>query len=211
MTSSLPPFLTATYALFFVGLLWAAGASRGLAQAAGAQEEEAPGHPPDPFAGSYALPRARELGTTAGQFRMIGSAMIVAGRTGIQPGLHGTLELMTYPYLSFRGSLQTTLAAPSGEPSPVFVAKTGPSLHVLPYRRVDLSFFFEGGVAVANATKHDRAPLAVASPGATLELWLSHWALLRVEGHVDCGSYARAGEAIKYVRFGALFGVGVAL
>jgi hypothetical protein len=73
-------------------------------------------HPPDPFVGSYALPRERELGTTAGQFRAIGSAMLVFGGSGIEPGVHGTLELMTFPYLSVRGSLQMTVAAPDSNP-----------------------------------------------------------------------------------------------
>jgi hypothetical protein len=176
-----------------------------------AGEAETATHPPDPFAGRYELPQGREIGTTAGQFRIFGSAMLVAGREGVEPGLHGTLELMTYAYLSVRGSLQTTVAAPAFEPVPVFVAKTGPSLHLLPYRRVDLSLFFEGGVGVVSATKHDSAPMAVASPGATFELWLSHWALLRAEGHVDCGFYNRAGVAHKYVQFGALLGAGIAL
>lgn len=165
----------------------------------------------DPFAASYELPRERELGTTAGQFRTIGSALLVFSRAGVSPGLHGTLELLTFPYLSFRGSLQTTVAAPGSEPLPVFAAKTGPSLHVLPYRRVDLSFFFEGGVAVVNATKGDRAPMAVASPGATFELWLSYWAFLRLEAHVDCGFYAQDAAARKYVRVGTAFGVGLAI
>lgn len=208
----LPRLETPCIALMITAQVTLAGAAEARAQLAdGPLGEEPPIHPRDPFAGSYELPKEREIGTTAGQFRVIGSAMLVAGSAGVEPGLHGTLELLTYPYLSVRGSLQTTVFAPADEPAPVFIAKTGPSLHVLPYRRVDLSIFFEGGVGVVNATRHDSAPMAVASPGATFEVWLSHWALLRLEGHADCGFYSQAGLASRYVRFGALLGVGVAL
>lgn len=190
---------------------WTLGLGRCAAQRLEDWDAAEGSHPEDPFAGHYQLPDEQETGATAGQFRMIGSLMLVAGEKGIEPGLHGTLELLTYAYLSVRGSLQTTIAAPSGEPLPVFMAKVGPSLHILPYRRVDLSLFFEGGVAVIGATKADGAPMAVASPGASFELWLTHWAFMRLEGHVDCGSYAQDGLANKYVRFGALTGIGIAL
>jgi hypothetical protein len=180
-----------------------------LSSVARAEGDEEATVPADPFAGSYELPRERELGATAGQFRAIGSVLLAAGGKALERGVHGTLELMTFPYLSVRGSLQ--LAFASEEPTPVFMAKTGPSLHVLPYRRVDLSLFFEGGVAVMNTTKRDHAPMVVAAPGATFEVWLSHWAFLRVEGHGDCGFYAQAGQAMKYFRYSTLLGVGLAI
>ncbi len=173
-------------------------------------------HPKDPFAGEYELPRKRQIGTTAGQFRMVGSGMITLGGKAPGFGVHGGLELMTFPYLGVRGSLQTTVyardasASASSEPL-VFAAKAGPSFHLLPYRRVDLSLFFEGGVAVVEPTKPDSTPMPIFSPGGTLELWLSHFAFLRLEGRLDWGLYDRAGEAQRYRRFGGLLGLGIAI
>jgi hypothetical protein len=167
-------------------------------------------HPPDPFAGEYALPRKRQLGTTAGQFHMVGSGMITLGGKGPEAGVHGGLELMTFPYLGVRGSLQTTFAGPSSEPL-VFAAKAGPSFHLLPYRRVDLSLFFEGGVAVVEPTKPKSTPMPMFSPGGTFDLWLSHYAFLRIEGRFDWGIYNQAGQAQHYKRFAGLFGLGIAI
>jgi hypothetical protein len=167
-------------------------------------------HPADPFADEYAMPKKRQVGTTAGQFRMVGSGMITLGGKGSGFGVHGGLELMTFPYLGVRGSLQTTFAGPSSEPL-VFAAKAGPSFHLLPYRRVDLSLFFEGGVAVVEPTKPDSTPMPMFSPGGTLELWMSHFSFLRLEGRLDWGLYDRAGQAQLYRRFGGLFGLGIAI
>lgn len=167
-------------------------------------------YPEDPFAATYQLPRAREVGTTAGQFRMIGSGLLNFGGTSPALGLHGTLELMTFAYLGVRGSLQTTLFGPSSEPL-VFAAKAGASLHVLPYRRVDLSLFFEGGIGVVDPTKPSSAPMPLVSPGATFEIWLSHWAFLHSEVHLDWGIYERAALAHKYMRVGGKLGLGIAL
>ncbi len=167
-------------------------------------------YPEDPFAASYHMPRVRQVGTTAGQFRMIGAALLHPGGAGPELGLHGTLELMTFAYLGVRGSLQTTLFGPSSEPL-VFAAKAGASLHLLPYRRVDLSLFFEGGVGVIDPIKPGNTPMPLVSPGVSFEVWLSHWAFLYGEVHLDWGIYERATLAQKYLRVGALLGIGIAL
>jgi hypothetical protein len=167
-------------------------------------------YPADPFAGDYELPVAREVGTTAGQFRIIGSGLMNLGGESPALGLHGTLELMTFAYLGVRGSLQTTLFGPNAEPL-VFAAKAGASLHLLPYHLVDLSVFFEGGVGVVDPTKSNSTPMPLVSPGGTFEVWLSDWAFVHSEGHVDWGLYERASAAHKYLRFGGLLGLGVAL
>ena len=167
-------------------------------------------HPADPFAGEYAMPRKRQVGTASGQFHMVGSGMFTLGGKGPAFGLHGNLELMTFPYLGVRGSLQTTVFGIDAEPL-VFAAKAGPSFHLLPYRRVDLSLFFEGGVAVVRPTKPDSTPMPIFSPGGTLDLWLSHYAFFRLEGRLDWGIYERADAARIYRRFGGLFGLGIAI
>ncbi len=167
-------------------------------------------YPEDPFADSYRMPRKRELGTVAGQFRMIGTALVNPRGADSELGLHGTLELMTFAYLGVRGSLQTTLFKPHDVPL-VFAAKAGAALHVLPYRRVDLSFYFEGGVGVVAPTKPNSAPMPLCSPGLTFDIWLSHWAFLHTDVHLDWGIYERANAAHNYVRVGTLLGLGIAL
>ncbi len=198
--------------LTLLGLSWA------LASAAQEPGSQAPAdkpvwatpHPADPFAGEYVMPKKRQIGTTSGQFRMVGSGMFTLGGKGPGFGLHGNLELMTFPYLGVRGSLQTTVVSANREPL-VFAAKAGPSFHLLPYRRVDLSLFFEGGVAVVQPTKPESTPMPIFSPGGTLELWLSHYAFLRLEGRLDWGIYERGDAARIYRRFGGLFGLGIAI
>ena len=166
--------------------------------------------PADPFAGEYQLPRLREVGTVAGQFRIIGSPMVVTGRGGPQFGLHGTLELLTFAYLGVRGSLQSTLAGPDGDPL-LFAAKAGPSLHVLPYRHLDLSLFFEAGIAVVEPTRKRSTPMPVLGPGGTLEVWLSHGVFLRFQAHLDWGIYRHADDARRYKQWASLLGLGIAL
>ena len=125
-------------------------------------------HPPDPFAREYEVPAARDVGAAAGQFRAIGSGLLAYGRPGPSLGLHGTLELMTFAYLGVRASLESTLLRPDGDPM-LLAGKVGPSLHLLPYRRFDVSLFFEGGVAGVDLTGSATA-MPILSPGGTLEI-----------------------------------------
>src|SRR5688500_9748382 len=53
----------------------------------------------------------------------------------------GTTEYMASSYFSVRGSLEAQL---SGNPS-LQSARAGAGLHLLPYRRIDVGFFIEGG------------------------------------------------------------------
>ncbi len=47
----------------------------------------------------------------------------------------------------------------------MFAAKAGPSLHILPYRVVDLSLFFEAGIAVVAPTSRHSAAMPVLGTG----------------------------------------------
>lgn len=184
---------------------------RAAAQATGSVSEwDQVEVPDDPFAGEYQLPRQRELGAVAGQFRIIGSPMLVTSPGGPQFGLHGTLELLTFAYLGVRGSLQSTLTGPDDAPL-LFAAKSGPSLHVLPYRHVDLSLFFEAGAAVVEPTRKRSTPMPVLGPGATFEVWLSHGVFLRFQTHLDWGLYRSPEAARRYKEWGSLLGLGIAL
>jgi len=193
----------------FTVLLLVAAAGSARADAA-SDLRPAASHPPDPFANEYVVPEARETGTTAGQFRMVASGLVGIGRAGWELGLAGTLELMTYAYLGVRGSLQANILRPSGEPF-VFAAKTGPSLHLFPYRPVDVSLFFEAGVAAVDPFADHAAAMPVVSPGGTVEIWLGQALFLRAEGHIDWGIYASADAPRGYLRFVGLGGLGLAL
>jgi len=166
-------------------------------------------HPPDPFAAEYAIPRDRDVGAAAGQLRAVGAGLVAIGRSGPELGLQGTLELMTFAYLGVRSSLESTLLRPGGGPM-LLAGKVGPSLHVVPYRRVDLSFFFEAGLAAIDLTGQPTA-MPIVSPGGTLELWVASWAFLRAEGHVDWGVYGQSSEAHGYLRLVGTGGVGIAM
>lgn len=166
-------------------------------------------HPPDPFASQYVVPAERDVGTTAGQFRMIGSGLVGIGADSPELGLQGTLELMTVAYLGVRSSLEWTALRPSGEPM-LLAGKVGPSLHLLPYRPVDVSFFFEGGIAGIDLTGKATA-MPIVSPGMTFQIWLASWAFLQAEGHLDWGIFATDGAARGYLRAMGLGGLGIAI
>lgn len=166
-------------------------------------------HPPDPFAHEYEVPAERDVGAAAGQLRAIGSGLIGYGRSGPELGLQGTLELMTFAYLGVRASLESTLLRPGGDPM-LLAGKVGPSLHLLPYRRFDVSLFFEGGIAGVDLTGSPTA-MPILSPGGTLELWVAPWAFLRGEAHVDWGIFGSNDAPHGYLRVMGVGGLGVAM
>jgi hypothetical protein len=166
-------------------------------------------HAPDPFEGEYRLPAEREVGTTAGQFRIVGAGLLGLGRGARDLGLTGTLELMTFAYLGVRGTLRSSVVT-DGAPF-VLAARVGPSLHLLPYRRVDVSLFFEGGAALVEPGTRRKTGMPVIAPGLSLEVWLSSWALLRLEGSIDWGIYVEQDAPRGYLRYLGSLGAGVAL
>jgi hypothetical protein len=166
-------------------------------------------HPPDPFADQYVVPEERDVGTAAGQLRAVGSPLVAVGRAGPELGFQGTLEVMTLAYLGLRSTLAWTALRPSGEPM-VLAGTIGPSLHLFPYRPVDLSFFFEGGFAGVDLTGQATA-MPIVSPGLTLDVWLTSWAFLRAEGRLDWGIYGASDAARGYLRFIASGGLGLAI
>ncbi|MCP4445430.1 MAG: hypothetical protein GY811_08810 [Myxococcales bacterium] len=160
-------------------------------------------HPEDPFAGDYRPPVVKELGTSAGQVRVIGllGARLAAGT---QPVGQGTVEFMTLPILGLR--LSSTLALGSEDPSSLFFA-IGPSLHFFPYRRLDVSMFAEVGPA-RFALDHGAAWSPMLSTGASLDLAISGYWFLRLEGHLAWAVYDGGGEAVTLFDPGGTLGIG---
>jgi hypothetical protein len=166
-------------------------------------------HPPDPFADQYVVPADRDVGTAAGQLRAIGSPAVAIGRAGAELGAQGTLEVMTLAYLGLRSTLAWTALRPSGEPM-VLAGTIGPSLHLLPYRTLDASLFFEGGFAGVDLTGTPTA-MPIVAPGLALDAWIASWAFLRAEGRLDWGIYGANDAARGYLRFVASAGLGLAI
>ncbi len=168
---------------------------------------------PDPLAREYDPPRVREVGATAGQVRVVATV-----GAGIQNGLHlaglGTLEFMTIPWVGLRMSSLLTIplnTGSSGTGAQLWVFRMGPSLHLLPHKRVDLSLLFDGGVALVDIGKDTRTVMPAISPGAAFDVWLSSAFFLRFEGTIDIGIADRANAARVYVTPLGFFGLGIGL
>ncbi len=144
-------------------------------------------YPADPFAEEYRVPASREVGAAPGQVRFSGGGSVGVGRAGLDLGLQGTLELMTVSWLGVRASAAGVLFPAAGEP-PLASLRAGPSVHLLPYRRVDVTSFLEGGLGVVTSPEVTAMP--VISPGGTIDVWLSSALFVRLEGRVDWGIYA---------------------
>jgi len=161
--------------------------------------------PPDPFAHDYRRPVATELGTTAGQIRSIAS-LGVRDMGERQMLAHGTLELMSVAILGIRFS--SAIAAGS-EPS-VINLSVGPSLHLLPYRRIDISAFFEAGPArFSLADGSDWSPMLTS--GIALDVSLSSYWFARLEVHGAWSVYVDEQQAENYRALGATLGIGLSL
>src|SRR5688572_25818325 len=104
----------------------------------------APTYPEDPFADEYRVPSSSEVGLGAGQLRpmLLGGASPGAGAV-----MRGTTEYLPGAYFGLRGSLELQLAVPADRLT-LHSARAGASVHLLPYRRVDVGVWFEGGPAL---------------------------------------------------------------
>jgi hypothetical protein len=165
-------------------------------------------HPPDPFAAEYAIPAARDVGAVAGQVQLYGAAFFEPAR---QPelGVAGIVEQLTMPHLGVRSAMEV-VARPSPGESSMTAFEGGAALHLLPYHRVDLSLYSEGGVAVfAPLGGHHARPIF--TPGAACDVWLSSYWFARLDVHVDWSSYhAPTGDA-DYVHVVTSLGLGIGL
>jgi hypothetical protein len=175
------------------------------APAFGAGASSSEPHPPDPFAQEYRPPVPKEVGTAAGQVRLLGAA----GAFGIDPELvlQATVEQMTSEYLGMRLTAAGTVTRRSAAPTLVS-ARVGPSLHLLPYRRADLTLFFEGGGGGIDLLGSDRTWMPVVAPGTALDLALGPSFVVHLEGQLVWGIYARQGAARTFFAPTAVVGLG---
>jgi hypothetical protein len=165
-------------------------------------------YPADPFAAEYRIPARRDVGAAAGQFRVMGSGLLALGRDGLDAGGTGTLELMTFAYVGVRASSEALFLG-AGNPS-LWAARVGPSLHLLPYSRVDLSGYLEAGVAGLGLFGSNATAAPMLSPGGCIDVWLDSLFFLHLDGHLDWAVYSLADQAHAYLRLvgGAGLGLG---
>lgn len=163
----------------------------------------------DPFAAEYRPPHAVTVGTAAGQFRIFGQSGGFIGHDLGWSG-QGILELMTLAWIGVRGS--STLTIPFGNDPQLWAFRLGPSLHILPYRRVDLSIFSEGGFSLVDVTqKHASTIMPVIAGGGSFDVFLSSFVMIRFEGLLQIGIADRKGRAEDIVNPIGLLGLGLAL
>lgn len=166
-------------------------------------------HPPDPFASVYAPPRAEAVGTVAGQLHI----RALAGgslREGAQLVGQGTLEWMASSFVGTRLSSRTLLALDERDPQ-LWALVAGPSLHLLPYRPVDLALFADGGVTGVDLDDGSRTLMPVVDGGIGFEVALGSFWTLHFEGLLQWGIADRDGVARSYFQPVALGGLGLVL
>jgi hypothetical protein len=164
-------------------------------------------HPPDPFAADYLVPDERDVGTTAGQVHFIASSVLGHASQGTSLGGQLTFELMTIAVIGIRSTLHADMIHSAGDPS-VFAARVGPSLHLLPYRRFDLSVFVEGGVARVGPAMGAGYYEPMLSPGIGVQLWLTPSWFVGVDAQLDWFALAASEQ---YVRASGVASVGLGL
>lgn len=166
-------------------------------------------HPPDPFASAYEPPVAEEVGTAAGQLhiRALGGG---SWRKGAALAGQGTLEWMTSSFVGTRLSSRALVALDDRDPD-LWVLGAGSSLHLLPYRPVDVALFGGGGVAFVDLRDDSRTVMPVIDAGIGLDVALSSYWTLHLEGLLQWGIADRDGEARSYFQPVALAGLGLVL
>ena len=138
--------------------------------------------PPDPFADEYLPPEPTEVGAAAGQFRFEGGGGLV--HTVPDLALFGALEWMASPWLGLRGTGMVQLSR-FGDAPRVISGRLGPWLHALPYHRVDLGLFFEGGWALLDLTRATRNAAPVVAGGGFLDVHLTSYFFLHSQLELD--------------------------
>jgi hypothetical protein len=161
----------------------------------------------------YAVPHAAEVGTAANQFQIVGLVggslgAFDAGNDVLATG-QGTLEYVAIPWIGVRAS--SDLAIPVWGGVQPWSFRLGPSLHLLPYRRVDVGLFFEGGFATVDLFTSRRTAMPIAVGGGVIDIALSASWMVRLEGHLTLGIANTEGAATTYGYATGLVGLGYVL
>ena len=167
--------------------------------------------PAYPFPEEYVVPQADEVGTTAGQFRaraLMGGTLAaeLGQRNGIGLGMQTVVEGMLTSVVGLRG---TGFASIPFDSSPqILAARLGPSVHFLPYRRLDVGIFSDAGLATLDLFRANRTLYPVLGAGMTMDYALSSFFALHLEFSGQAG-IADQGAARVIVLGSGLVGLGV--
>lgn len=166
-------------------------------------------YPADPFADAYRAPIAEEVGTGAGQTRL----MLLGGVAGFQGaeilGLT-TVEQMTIAFIGVRVTSSLVIAKPA-QAQTVASLRVGPSLHLLPYRVLDVGIYVEGGLATVDPFAARRLLMPEVAGGLTVDLSFDPYWFVRLGGDAVWGVASRDGAGAERLRFSAVLGLGYIL
>jgi hypothetical protein len=138
--------------------------------------------PPDPFADEYLPPTPKEVGAAPGQFRLFAGGGLVHLVPDL--ALFGALEWMASGWLGVRGTGMVQLTR-FGDAPQVVSGRLGPWLHVLPYHRVDLGIFFEGGWALLDVLQSTRSAAPVIAGGGFLDVHVNSYVFIHSQLELD--------------------------
>ena len=126
-------------------------------------------YPADPFAWNYEPISATEIGTAPGQVQMTALAALVSGKNS-EDNFYFAGKLGTEYILNEYGGVRFTIFQDLFETDGHTLEhkftslRVGPAFHLLPYRKVDVGTYIEGGLLIVDAVDGEtgsKAPEAV--------------------------------------------------
>ena len=167
--------------------------------------------PTYPFPEEYVVPKANEVGTTAGQLRIRGLlggtyGSVLGSRQGAAFAMQSVIEGMLTSAVGLRATSYASI--PFDTAPQILAGRFGPSLHFLPYRRLDVGMFFDAGLATLDLFRANRTLLPMLGGGLTLDYSLSSFFALHGELSGQ-GGIADEGAARVVLLGSALGGIGV--
>jgi hypothetical protein len=88
--------------------------------------------------------------------------------------IFGALEWMASAYVGLRATGMIQLTRLGDAPHEVS-GRIGPWLHFLPYRRVDLGLFFEGGITALDLASTSRSASPIVAGGGFLDVYVTSY------------------------------------
>lgn len=174
--------------------------------------------PPYPLEHEYTQPKVRELGTIPGQIRgrlftgvALGDSRSDA-RVATSLAAQWVFEVMGNAFVGVRTTGFGSLGVPIAGEAPQWLSlRVGPSFHFLPFRRVDLGTYLDGGFAVLDLVQRERTWAPALGAGGTLDISLTSYLALHMETGVQGGVFPTDASAHTHWLLSGLFGFGITL
>lgn len=176
---------------------------------------EPPPYPEDPFAWEREPVAPTEIGTARGQTHITALGALVSGKNSADTYLGGQLgiEFVLHEFGGIRISGFQDLVDTDqlGLAYRFSSVRVGPTLHVSPYRRVDLGVYAEGGLVVVDAVDgktSEKAPEAVL--GGFITLYLDSYVFVQMELQRAWANIEINNAYAAQPRTAAMLGIGLA-